>query len=129
MENYFIYHIPGVKIGCSMNPSKRVKDQGYEDFEILEVHTDIEVASDREIKLMKEYGYTRDSSQRYSDTVKMGKKGANSYNIDVMKRIAKKGANTTNSLRVTCPLCGHVTHPGGLGNHKKKCYRLNGQSV
>ena len=57
---YYIYHIPGVKIGCSINPKARVKKQGYSDYELLETHTDIKIASIREIELQKQYGYEID---------------------------------------------------------------------
>lgn len=57
---YTIYHIPGVKIGCTNNPEKRIKEQGYESYEILEEHNDIIIASNREIALQKEYGYSVD---------------------------------------------------------------------
>jgi hypothetical protein len=62
MKRYYIYHIEGVKIGVSTNPQKRVQDQGYMDFEILEEHTDIYVVSDREQELQKQYGYKVDLS-------------------------------------------------------------------
>ena len=57
---YYIYHIKGVKIGCSTQPTKRVKQQNYNNFEIIEEHTDIYLASDRERELQKEYGYRID---------------------------------------------------------------------
>jgi|TARA_R110000796_G_scaffold215913_1_gene331966 hypothetical protein len=57
---YYIYHIEGVKIGVSTNPSKRVQRQGYTDFKILEEHTDINVVSIRETELQKQYGYAVD---------------------------------------------------------------------
>jgi hypothetical protein len=57
---YHIYHIPGVKIGCSTQPKQRVKTQGYSTFEILETHSDIYEASKREIELQKQYGYKVD---------------------------------------------------------------------
>jgi hypothetical protein len=63
---YTIYHIEGVKIGCSKNPKKRVKGQGYSAFQVLEVHDDIEVASKREIELQLEYGYGRDCAVPYT---------------------------------------------------------------
>ena len=58
---YYIYHIPGVKIGCSKNPKKRIRAQGYTDYEILEQHDDPQIAGDREIELQLEYGYGRDA--------------------------------------------------------------------
>jgi hypothetical protein len=58
---YYIYHIQGVKIGCSTQPTKRVQNQGYSNFEILEEHSDINVVSDRELELQKHYGYKVDT--------------------------------------------------------------------
>lgn len=62
---YSIYHISGIKIGCSSEPEKRVSDQGYSDYEILETHEDIYVASDRERELQKQYGYKVDTVPYY----------------------------------------------------------------
>lgn len=70
-----IYHIPGVKIGCSTNPEDRVKRFGYTDFEILEEHEDIYIASDREIQLQEQYGYGRDNTLPYYKTVRMASLG------------------------------------------------------
>jgi hypothetical protein len=80
---YYIYHIEGVKIGCSKNPKRRVKQQGYTEYTILETHTDIQIASERERSLQKEYGFKVDNKQ-YKDVITMsslgglvgGKKGA-----------------------------------------------------
>ena len=57
---YYIYHIEGIKIGCSTQPKERVRKQGYSDFQIIEKHTDIFLASDREQELQKQYGYRVD---------------------------------------------------------------------
>jgi hypothetical protein len=58
---YYIYHIEGVKIGCSTQVEKRIKQQGYNNFEILEEHIDIYEVSDRELELQKQYGYKVDT--------------------------------------------------------------------
>ncbi len=55
-----IYHIKGVKIGCTTQPKERVSEQGFSDYEILEEHIDIFKASDREQELQKQYGYRVD---------------------------------------------------------------------
>ena len=63
-----IYHIPTFihkdgsigKIGCTTRPKKRVEEQGYSSYEILETHDCIDSASLREIELQKEYGYPID---------------------------------------------------------------------
>ena len=57
---YHIYHIPGVKIGCSSNVESRVKIQKFDNYEILEEHNDVYIASKREIELQKQYGYKVD---------------------------------------------------------------------
>lgn len=59
---YYIYHIIGKKIGCSKNPERRVKQQGYTQFEILEQYEDINIASERELELQKQYGYKVDNT-------------------------------------------------------------------
>lgn len=58
--SYKIYHIPGVKIGCSIQPEQRVKRQGYDIYEILEEHLSKSFASKRELELQEKYGYTKD---------------------------------------------------------------------
>ncbi len=62
---YYIYHIPGVKIGCSKTPAERVAKQGYTQFDVLEIHSDIHEVSNREKELQKEYGYAVDKAYYY----------------------------------------------------------------
>ena len=60
---YFIYHIPGKKIGVTCDLINRVTvQQGYApgEYEILEEHEDIDEVSIREIQLQKAYGYKVD---------------------------------------------------------------------
>ena len=60
---YYLYHIPGKKIGVTCDLNNRVTmQQGYtpEEYEVLEVSSDIDYISDREIELQKEYGYKVD---------------------------------------------------------------------
>lgn len=71
---YYIYHIPNVKIGCSKNPTKRVLQQGYTNYEVLEVYKDIELASERELSLQKKFGYSVDTCS-YIDSIKNMPKG------------------------------------------------------
>ena len=70
MKKYYVYEIPGIKIGCTTQPNYRIKRQGFTDWVILEEHTDIYIASDREIELQKQYGYKVDSKP-YWKTIKM----------------------------------------------------------
>ena len=60
---YYLYEIPGKKIGVTCDIYNRVTiQQGYEDHEykILEMSEDIDYISDREIELQKQYGYRID---------------------------------------------------------------------
>ena len=60
---YYIYHIPGKKIGVTRNLNNRVTlMQGYKEneYEVLEQSDDIDYISDREIELQKSYGYKVD---------------------------------------------------------------------
>ena len=61
MVTYYIYHIRGIKIGCTKNLIKRMREQGFTEWEILETHTDGWLAGDREIELQKEYGLPVDT--------------------------------------------------------------------
>jgi len=60
---YYLYHIPGKKIGVTRNLNKRVTEtQGYKpnEYEVLDHSEDISYISDREIELQKSYGYRVD---------------------------------------------------------------------
>ena len=60
---YYLYHIPGKKIGVTRDLSTRVTlIQGYKEneYEVLEQSDDIDYISDREIELQKSHGYKVD---------------------------------------------------------------------
>ena len=60
---YFIYHIPGKKIGVTCDLNNRVTvQQGYEpgEYEVLETSEDIDYISSKEFELQREYGYRVD---------------------------------------------------------------------
>jgi|TARA_E500000178_G_scaffold351031_1_gene411212 NTP pyrophosphatase (non-canonical NTP hydrolase) len=66
---YFIYHLPGKKIGVTRNLNKRVTVvQGYQpgEYEVLDSSDDINYISNQEIELQKSYGYKVDR-QKYKD--------------------------------------------------------------
>jgi NTP pyrophosphatase (non-canonical NTP hydrolase) len=72
-KRYYVYHVPGKKIGMTSNIQKRViEDQGYSenDFEILLSSADMEIASDYEKRFQKEYGYKVDR-QTYKELMKL----------------------------------------------------------
>jgi NTP pyrophosphatase (non-canonical NTP hydrolase) len=60
---YYIYHIPGKKIGVTTNLKSRVEDQqgyGSGEYEILGRYTDIERAAERELYYQRIHGYPVD---------------------------------------------------------------------
>jgi len=68
---YYIYHIPGKKIGVTRNLNSRVTEQqGYasDEYEVLLASDDIEYVSTQEIELQKSYGYKVDR-QSYKNLI------------------------------------------------------------
>jgi NTP pyrophosphatase (non-canonical NTP hydrolase) len=60
---YYIYHIPGKKIGVTTNLKSRVEDQqgyGPGEYEVLGRYTDIERAAERELYYQRIHGYPVD---------------------------------------------------------------------
>jgi hypothetical protein len=100
---YYIYHIPGVKIGCTQRLRKRTKVQGFINYQILEEHIDVYIASDREIALQKQYGLPVDKVP-YWQTIKMSsrggraallqKKGIHAYTKEELIKVAIEGGKT-----------------------------------
>jgi hypothetical protein len=132
---YYIYHIPNVKIGCTNNIQRRViKQQGYSEFEILEEHEDIDVASKRERELQKQYGYRIDTG--YSSINKLNKiNGARvsakkqwTENRDSLIERSRKGGKTASiksSKKVfMCDLDGNILM--NFNNRKEAAKYVNG---
>ena len=69
---YYIYHIEGVKIGCTNDVERRINQQGFTSCEVLEEHFDIFKASNREIELQKKYGYRVDSIPYFKSVKQWG---------------------------------------------------------
>jgi hypothetical protein len=121
---YYIYHIEGVKIGCSKTPNKRVKRQGYTQYTILEQHNDINIAAVRERELQIEYGYGKDNPILYNqaDYVELGRKmgfiqGKKNVESGQLKSICKEGGKAAGKLNL---LNGHMERMRELTNYNKK---------
>lgn len=72
-ETYYLYHIPGKKIGVTRDLNKRVTlTQGYKpgEYEVLDQSEDIDYISKREIELQQSYGYRKDH-KLYKNLFKM----------------------------------------------------------
>ena len=129
---FTIYHIPGIKIGCSNEVDERVENQGFDYYEVLETHEDIYVASKREIELQKEYGLpvdkcpyyvsylNRNNNLTFEDRSKAGKIGGkitgkknveSGHFASIQSLGSKAGAispNNANRLKTECPHCGKI---------------------
>jgi NTP pyrophosphatase (non-canonical NTP hydrolase) len=73
---YYLYHIPGKKIGVTCNLNSRVTlTQGYnpDEYEVLDQSDDIDYISEKEIELQKSYGYKVDR-KKYNELFKFNKK-------------------------------------------------------
>lgn len=103
MKKYYIYHIPNYtnkskkwvgilgKIGCTDNIQKRQREYGKKyQLEILETHTDIKVASEREIQLQKEYSYPVDKKPYWM-------KVEENQRLETRAKISKAHAGKTHS--------------------------------
>ena len=67
---FYIYHIKGVKIGCTNDLKKRVeKVQGYKDYEILATTDSIKKASKLEIYYQNKLNYKQDKNSYLQLTI------------------------------------------------------------
>ena len=76
---YYLYHIPGKKIGVTCNLNSRVTlTQGYnpDEYEVLDQSDDINYISEKEIELQKSYGYKVDR-KKYNELIKSNKMNIN----------------------------------------------------
>jgi len=72
-ETYYLYHIPGKKIGVTRDLNRRVTQvQGYKpnEYEVLESSKDIDYISKKELELQKSFGYRIDHKP-YKNLYKM----------------------------------------------------------
>jgi NTP pyrophosphatase (non-canonical NTP hydrolase) len=103
---YYLYHIPGKKIGVTCNLISRVTEQqGYapDEYEVLLTSEDIDYISDMEIELQKSYGYRVDR-QLYKN---LHCNKFNQMNVNV----------TTQTVTFPCPLNklkGHLMDSLGI---------------
>ena len=82
---YYLYHIPGKKIGVTTNLTERVENQqGYQpwEYEVIMSTEDIDLVSEKEISLQKAMGYRVDR-QLYKNLYNNNFKQLNNMNINV----------------------------------------------
>ena len=145
-KTYYIYHIPGVKYGCTQNYPERPASQS-EVYELTEMHTDIMIASKREKELNIAAGYPWSDTQYYYKMVEYGKKvgsiqgkknvesghwsklhsigGLAAKEVGAQSKAGKIGGKSPNNPTqqiVTCPHCGRIGQKAGLSQkHFDRC--------
>lgn len=127
---YYIYHIPGVKIGCTKNYPARPASQS-DNYELLEVHDDIYIASDREIELQKEYGLRCRSNIPYYLSVERAAMASkvNDGSHLIGRTLSKDHVDKLhahipqlNKKKVECPHCGKIGQKTAMGRwHFNNC--------
>lgn len=92
---YYIYHIEGVKVGCTKNPAKRIiVQQGYSDFKILAKTKCIDKASKLEFEWQNKLGYKNDI-RTYKQTINNFMLHITKQTITFKKTFNKKFDNYT----------------------------------
>ena len=84
---YYLYHIPGKKVGVTTDLKRRVEDQqgyGPGEYEIIEQSEDIDFIFDGEIIMQKCYGYKVDEVPY--NKLKFNNKNKNNMNINVTEQ-------------------------------------------
>ena len=123
---FYLYHIKGIKWGCTKRLEQRLKAQGYTTSDcqnIIEVN-DINEASDMERELNLQYGYGWNKNQDYRKITKFSENIRNSnhpsilgktfgkYNLKSTKESCAKGGkivgNDVGNRIHTCQYCGKV---------------------
>ena len=92
---FYLYHIKGIKWGCTKNLEQRLQRQGYTKSDcqnIIEID-DIDKASETEKELNLQYGYKWNSSQDYRVIKRLSKIGGikSSQAPDFIERCKKGG--------------------------------------
>jgi hypothetical protein len=120
---YSIYHIPTFvhkdgsigKIGCTgQTPwKKRVEQQTDDWYELLETHKDVYVASKREIKLQKEYGYKVDTTPYFNSI----KRNPGKQHLGGSASLKSQWKNDRDRMIQQCKKSGKMVVELGLGCH------------
>ena len=102
---YYIYHIPGIKIGCTKILKYRMRQQRFTEWEILETHADGWLAGDRELELQKEYSLPVDkvhymiSSEAITKVCNKGGKASRTLTFEQAEDIRFKYATKTYTMK------------------------------
>jgi len=130
MRTFYIYHVPGWKVGATTNYKKRekynfskytVEPYIIDELELPDTTETWQIVGDLEFEYADEFGYDRGT--HYAEIRK--RKRLTRADCIVGGRVAGKlGGNpacgiATSKIKVKCPYCDKVSTPGGIGIHVK----------
>jgi hypothetical protein len=132
---YKIIHLIGIKIECITDVIKYLDEYGHPNYEILEEHSNIYIASRREIDLQNQYGYINakksffynlfwgEEGQRikhYLDgTCKTSDYRLNKYSKE--NKLLSRGGTRSCAIVNECPKCGKKVKGPAYYRHIRKC--------
>ena len=122
---YYIYHIPGVKIGCTKNYPIRPQAQS-DVYELLETHEDGWLAGDREQELQREYGLPVDNVHYMIATLesierKTGVPRSNETKSKISEKMVGKVVSLETKAKISNSKKGGVSWNKGKTATKKQC--------
>jgi len=112
--NYVVYHIPGIKVGCTADFDKRMSVQGFSNWQILwQEEGDYEygwVAGDKEIEFQLEIFGKRDNANHFQNARNNRPKfNGTERTYNLTKENKSKGGITSSTIYMqkenTCPHC------------------------
>ena len=116
---YYIYHIPGRKIGCTKNYPYRPASQS-DNYELLEIHEDQDTASNREQILQEQYGYGRDGST-YNQAIQSYNASKDKWHLEGGKSQGKINAENGHVSRIGKISAKSSKHPNNVIGKCKYC--------
>ncbi len=141
MKKFTVYHIPGIKVGCTTNIKARMKSNEkkytFKEFYILGSFDDIQIASDMEIYYHSKAGYKFSGFSPYTQVYAACKKGRNNggtmsgrTHSSKTKKLQSDVQLTLNETKETCPNCGFIGAGGSMKRwHFDNCGREDRHAV
>jgi len=102
---YYIYHIEGIKIGCTNNLKLRVElTQGYKNYEILATTNILSKASKLEVYYQNKFNYKQDKNSYLQLMINKNKKTMSKFMHLTERTITFKGTNDNNLTGYKFPM-------------------------
>jgi NTP pyrophosphatase (non-canonical NTP hydrolase) len=101
---YYIYHVKGIKVGCTNDLKRRVEQiQGYKDYDILASTENIKHASKLEIHFQNIFNYKQDKNSYLQLTINKNKKFMSKFMHITERTLTFKGTEESNFIGYKFP--------------------------